>query len=218
MIKYSFIKRTVMVCAASMAFGILSVHSLFAASFPSANAFTDVTTSGITVTPNGTNQIFTVSLSSNAKMTVNGMSYAITNAFEFFVLGSNLTGISGTNAQGPSSDWTFGPNGTKKHTADVAGFSDGNKKGTILTPGGPALVFDFGSPVGGLSTTDPYGLHVSSSYFKGGTGFIGFLPSSDPPPGTPEPTTTASFALGGFGLLGLMVRARRSRRVSGLVV
>ena len=36
--------------------------------------------------------------------------------------------------------------------------------------------------------------------------------SSAAPAAVPEPTTVASFGFGGFGLLGLMVRARKARK------
>ncbi len=137
----------------------------------------------------------------------------MTNIFGDFLLSDAGTFTAGAV---PSSGTTE-PTDYKffKNQKDVVGFTN-DPKSNVIAPGG-SLSFLFGSDLSGLAATNPYGFHIST--LLGGTTTTFFVRPNgvSPAPAVPEPGSVATMVIGGLGLMGMVLSARKRRSAPSMI-
>lgn len=177
--------------------------------------------SGVNITfTAGSPSDYTVSLAPNAyfQLAGSGTQYDFNEIGGFYIASSPPITNEANSAGTPI------PMGFTQNTLSGGSFSGaegynlqaafGKNKSESIQPGG-SLGFYFSgtatSPTYLLDvyTTSPYFPKADGTSSGGNTGIISFTPDALV---TPEPSSMVSFGLAGLGLLGLMVRTRRTRR------
>lgn len=164
-----------------------------AASAQSYSSFTATDSiSGVKVVSSNGGLDYSVSLLPNAKMSVAGTTYDITQVFGFFLRGSQNS--LGTPTEADGGDWSFVT--SNNSNGQIAGWTHNANNGRLNAGDSVNLKFATVNP-----TTD-YGFHFS--YVDGGNVKTGFF-SGQP---VPEPATLAVLGLGALGVL----RRRKSAK------
>lgn len=168
------------------------------------------------VTTNTAGNFITVLDGANSSINAGGFGSAI-----------NLSNLSETSNVAPPAAATFttnfnialsitptgGPTQTQNFTGVFSGKFNTDQSITVTNFSAPgALAYDFGTL--GVYNFDSLSFVQPGPITSTTAGSIGAIASYSPAPSTvPEPATLAPFALGGLGLLGLIVR--KTRRTNG---
>ncbi len=174
------------------------------------NSFTLTTfaSGGITVLQSGPKLTITL-----IKGTTLSTGETVTSIFGDFLLSDTGTFTAGATPLSTVSE----PTGYKfvTNSTNVVGFTNDSKSNPILP--GKSLLFTFGNDLTGLAATNPYGFHISTSLNNVTTTFHIRLNGASPAPAVPEPGSVATMVIGGLGLMGMVLSARKRRRANDMI-
>jgi len=173
---------------------ILSLAAVSTGAFAqSANSFQAVTFEGLTATePLSYN--LNISLSSGAKVTLNGVQYTIKDVFGVFRFTKTGTISQAASSLAPTS-WKF--DGVQNKNTNTIGWTNNNKSNS-LSPG-ESFDFKLGSFAATGAVLTGYHVRVNGNLAGGGDTFFAYGPTVPAP--VPEPATIAVLGLGAAALL-----------------
>ena len=206
-------KTTTVVSGAALLLALASSAFAGGGGHTPATSLQGVTITGTTV---GTSYVYTVSLATGATFTYAGGTGTIDKIGGFYIFSSPQVTTTGTHPSGFSADTISDGNGLGNITGATGYNASYGSAGPLLPNDSRIGAFSFNTaaPTGATFLLDIYQNSAGSPF--GNTGKISFalLPS---PSAVPEPSSVATMVIGGLGLMGMVLSARKRRRANDMI-